>query len=66
MSDPTGEHRVALQVDALVGNRQIVVKSLGAQLATVRWFTGGTILADGRIALILDVPSLMKAYTTRR
>jgi chemosensory pili system protein ChpA (sensor histidine kinase/response regulator) len=55
-----GEHRVALQVDALVGNRQIVVKSVGPQLSSVRWITGGTILADGRVALILDVNALIR------
>ncbi len=56
----SGEHRVAIQVDSLLGNRQIVVKSVGVQLSTVRWFTGGTILADGQIALILDVNSLVR------
>jgi chemosensory pili system protein ChpA (sensor histidine kinase/response regulator) len=56
----SGENRIALQVDGLLGNRQIVVKSVGAQLSTVRWFTGGTILADGQIALILDVNSLVR------
>lgn len=56
----SGEHRVAIQVDGLMGNRQIVVKSIGAQLSAVRWFTGGTILADGQIALILDVNSLVR------
>ncbi len=56
----SGEHRVAIQVDGLLGNRQIVVKSVGAQLSSVRWFTGGTILADGQIALILDVNSLVR------
>ncbi len=57
----SGEHRVAIHVDSLLGNRQIVVKSIGAQLSTVRWFTGGTILADGQIALILDTNSLVRA-----
>ncbi len=56
----TGEHRVALQLDALVGNRQIVVKSVGPQLSSVRWITGGTILPDGRVALILDVNALVR------
>jgi chemosensory pili system protein ChpA (sensor histidine kinase/response regulator) len=62
----SGEHRYAIQVDSLMGNRQIVVKSVGAQLSTVRWFTGGTILADGQIALILDVNSLIRADNTAR
>jgi len=56
----SGEHRVAVQVDGLIGNRQIVVKPLGTQLSTVRWFTGGTILADGRVALILDMTAMAR------
>ncbi|MES9871833.1 MAG: Hpt domain-containing protein [Candidatus Sedimenticola sp. 6PFRAG7] len=55
-----GEHRVALHVDNLIGNRQIVVKSVGQQLSTVRWISGGTILGDGRVALILDVTALVR------
>ncbi|MCP3868975.1 MAG: response regulator [Gammaproteobacteria bacterium] len=55
-----GEHRVALQVDNILGNRQIVVKSVGPQISTVRWISGGTILADGRVALILDVTALVR------
>ena len=57
----SGEHRVAIQVDSLLGNRQIVVKSVGVQLSKVPWFTGGTILADGQIALILDVNTLIRS-----
>lgn len=56
----SGEHRVAVHVDTLIGNRQIVVKPLGTQLSTVRWFTGGTILADGSVALILDMTALAR------
>lgn len=55
-----GEHRVAVHVDQMVGSRQIVVKSVGMQLSTVRWVTGGTILGDGRVALILDVNALVR------
>ncbi|MFC1338206.1 MAG: hybrid sensor histidine kinase/response regulator [gamma proteobacterium symbiont of Phacoides pectinatus] len=54
-----GEHRVALQVDEVLGNRQIVVKSVGSQLSTIRWISGGTILGDGRVAIILDVTALV-------
>ena len=57
----SGENRMALQVDHLIGNRQIVVKSVGAQLSTVRWITGGTILGDGRVALIIDVNALVRS-----
>jgi len=56
----TGEHRVALHVDDIVGHRQIVVKSVGPQLSSVRWITGGTILGDGKVALILDLSALVR------
>jgi len=62
----SGDHRVAVQVDGLLGNRQIVVKSIGAQLSGVRWFTGGTILADGQIALILDTNALLRMEGTQQ
>ena len=55
-----GDHRIALQVDGLLGNRQIVVKSVGPQISTVRWISGGTILGDGRVALILDMTALVR------
>lgn len=56
-----GDHHVAMQVDGLLGNRQIVVKSVGVQVSTVRWISGGTILGDGRVALILDVTALVRS-----
>jgi chemosensory pili system protein ChpA (sensor histidine kinase/response regulator) len=56
-----GKHRVAIHVDEIIGHRQIVVKSVGPQLSTIRWITGGTILGDGRVALILDINSLVRA-----
>ena len=56
----SGQHRVALQVDGLMGNREIVVKSVGSQLSTVRWISGATILGDGRVVLILDVSALVR------
>jgi chemosensory pili system protein ChpA (sensor histidine kinase/response regulator) len=60
-----GEHHVALQVDELLGTRQIVVKSVGQQVGSVRWITGGTILADGRVALILDLGALVRMDAAR-
>ncbi len=56
----SGQHRVALQVDALMGNREIVVKSVGPQLSNVNWISGATILGDGRVVLILDVTTLVR------
>ncbi|MEN8178192.1 MAG: Hpt domain-containing protein [Pseudomonadota bacterium] len=60
-----GEHNVAMQVDELLGTRQIVVKSIGKQAGSVRWITGGTILADGRVSLILDVGALVRMDAAR-
>ncbi len=57
----TGEQRMAVQLDRLIGNQQVVVKSIGTQLAGVRWFTGATILADGKIALLLDMNAVVRS-----
>ncbi len=56
-----GEQRVGLEVDALVGQQEIVVKSFDATADTLRLFSGATILSDGRPALILDAGSLLGA-----
>jgi len=50
---------VALLVDELIGQRQVVLKSLEANFRHVDGVSGATILGDGRVALILDVPSLV-------
>jgi chemosensory pili system protein ChpA (sensor histidine kinase/response regulator) len=55
-----GEKRLALQVDALIGNREIVVKPLGAQLSSVPGVSGATILGDGRVILILDMAAVSR------
>lgn len=55
----SGEHRVGVEVDALAGQQEIVVKSFDATVATLRLFSGATILSDGRPALILDVGSIL-------
>lgn len=55
-----GGHRVAFYIDAIMGHHEIVVKSLGAQISSVNGMAGGTILGDGRVALILDVPALVR------
>jgi two-component system chemotaxis sensor kinase CheA len=56
-----GEQRVGLEVDALLGQQEIVVKSFDATADTLRLFSGATILSDGRPALILDAGSLLGA-----
>jgi chemosensory pili system protein ChpA (sensor histidine kinase/response regulator) len=56
-----GEHSTALVTDELVGSREIVVKSLGPQVSTIRGIAGATILGDGRIVIILDMGSLVRS-----
>ncbi len=55
-----GDVRVALHVDEIIGNREIVVKTLGKQLSQVRGLAGASILADGSVVLILDINGLIR------
>lgn len=55
------EHTVAIVVDDLVGSREVVVKAVGPQLATVAGISGATILGDGSVVIILDIHSLIRA-----
>ena len=54
----SGSQRVALQVDELQGNREVVVKNVGAQLARVVGIAGATVLGDGTVVLILNPVAL--------
>jgi len=54
----SGGRVVAIQVDGLAGTREIVIKPLGAQLAGIEGLAGATILGDGSVVLILDIPGL--------
>ncbi|HET7461824.1 MAG TPA: chemotaxis protein CheA [Longimicrobium sp.] len=56
-----GEQRIGLEVDALLGQQEIVVKQFDATADTLRLFSGATILSDGRPALILDAGSVLAA-----
>jgi chemosensory pili system protein ChpA (sensor histidine kinase/response regulator) len=53
-----GTREVAIQVDGLVGTKEIVVKALGPQLSELKGFAGATILGDGKVLLILDIAGL--------
>lgn len=52
--------RCCLLVDELQDQRQVVIKSLGEGLGRAKGVSGGAIMGDGRVSLILDVPGLMK------
>ncbi len=55
-----GDRRVALLLDELLGQQRLVVKSLGDALGRIPGVAGASILADGRVRLILDVPGLIR------
>ncbi len=59
MVTEVGDMRVGLLVDEVLGQQEIAIKSLGPLLKGVKGFSGVTILGDGRISLVLDVPSLV-------
>ena len=54
-----GEQRVALLVDELLGQHQVVAKALGDGVGKIHGISGGAILGDGRVGLILDIPELV-------
>ena len=55
-----GESMIGLMVDSLLEPQEIVVKSLGKYMGDIKGIAGATILGDGRVALILDVASLVR------
>ena len=61
-----GTQRIGFVVDQLVGQEEVVIKPLGKMLQGTPGMSGATITGDGRIALILDVPSMLKHYASRR
>jgi len=56
-----GVEGVALLVDGVAGEREVAVKAPGAFLRGSRFVSGGTLLADGRVALLLSTPELLAA-----
>ncbi|WP_200897673.1 chemotaxis protein CheA [Paenibacillus wulumuqiensis] len=60
------EKRLALVVDELVGNQEIVVKSMGSYVGKVDGISGATILGDGGVALILDVTGIFNLVGKER
>jgi len=56
----SGDFRAAIQVDGLIGSREIVVKPVGPQLSTLRGISGATVMGDGSVVLILDLGVLIR------
>lgn len=57
--------KIAARVDELVGQQQVVIKSLESNYRRVRGISGATILGDGRVALILDVAALVRVFSSQ-
>lgn len=61
LCEAEGSHKVALIVDDIIGQQQVVIKSLEENFERVEGIAGGTILGDGNVALIVDVQGLKTA-----
>jgi chemosensory pili system protein ChpA (sensor histidine kinase/response regulator) len=62
----TGDQRAAVRVDAVIGSREIVVKSVGPQIASVPGIFGATIMGDGSVVMILDLAPLVRRHAALR
>ena len=62
----TGDLRAAVRIDAVVGSREIVVKSVGPQISSVPGIFGATIMGDGSVMLILDIAPLVRRVIARQ
>lgn len=60
-----GAVQIGLVVDHLIGQEEVVIKPLGSLLQGLDGMAGATITGDGKIALILDVPGLLRKYARR-
>jgi len=54
------EERLGIMVDSLLGQREVVIKSLGDYLGTIQGIAGSTILGDGKVIMIIDVGQFMQ------
>ncbi len=60
-----GEKYIAVSIEELLGEEEIVIKSLGELLADIPGIAGATIAGDGRVVLILDLNSLLSDYKAK-
>jgi len=61
----TGRQRVAFQVEEILGEQEVLVKTLGRQLARVRNIAGASVLGTGQVVAVLNVPDLLKSAVNR-
>jgi chemosensory pili system protein ChpA (sensor histidine kinase/response regulator) len=62
----TGDQRAAVRIDAVMGSREIVVKSVGPQVSSVPGIFGATIMGDGSVVMILDLAPLVRRSAALR
>ncbi len=62
----SGDHSTALVTDEVIGCREIVIKNIGPQMSSIRGIAGATVLGDGRIVVILDMPALVRGESRTR
>ena len=61
----TGRQRMAFQVEEILGEQEVLVKTLGRQLARVRNIAGASVLGTGQVVAVLNVPDLLKSAVNR-
>jgi chemosensory pili system protein ChpA (sensor histidine kinase/response regulator) len=62
----TGDQRAAIRVDAVIGSREVVVKSVGPQISSIPGIFGATIMGDGSVVMILDLAPLVRRAAALR
>ncbi|HOV56940.1 MAG TPA: Hpt domain-containing protein [Rhodanobacteraceae bacterium] len=62
----TGDQRAAVRIDAVIGSREVVVKSVGPQISSVPGIFGATIMGDGSVVMILDLAPLVRRSAALR
>ena len=61
----SGSHHIAVHVDNVIGNQEVVVKNVGPQLARLNGISGATVLGDGEIVLIMNPVQLSQAQVAQ-
>lgn len=62
----SGDQRAAVRVDAVLGSREVVVKSVGPQVSSIAGIFGATIMGDGSVVMILDMAPLVRRVAALR
>jgi chemosensory pili system protein ChpA (sensor histidine kinase/response regulator) len=61
----SAEASAALQVDAVLGNQEIIVKPVGPQFQSITGISGATVLGDGRVVVVLELAALVRNLTSQ-